>query len=78
MCCLLDLCIATVSLGSGVAVQGARQKVCCVARGWGGSSDSGLALTWVDDLHSGVGFRMLFMDDLCADLLGEDLKSERR
>lgn len=52
---------------------------CAVWQGGGGALViSGLALTWVDDLHSGVGFRMLFMDDLCADLLGEDLKSEQR
>lgn len=31
------------------------------------------ALTWVENLHGGVGVRMLFMDHLSADLLREDL-----
>lgn len=34
-------------------------------------------LTWVENLHGGVGVRMLFMDHLSADLLCEDLPGDR-
>ena len=34
------------------------------------------ALTWVENLHSGVGVRMLFMDHLSADLLSKNLPGE--
>lgn len=33
-------------------------------------------LTWVENLHGGVGVRMLFMDHLSADLLCEDLPGD--
>lgn len=35
-------------------------------------------LTWVQNLHGGVGVRMLFMDHLSADLLCEDLPGGRK
>lgn len=35
------------------------------------------ALTWVEDLHSGVGVWMLFMDHLSADLLRKNLPGDR-
>lgn len=34
------------------------------------------ALTWVEDLHSGVGVWMLFMDHLSADLLRKNLPGD--
>lgn len=34
-------------------------------------------LTWVENLHGGVGVRILFMDHLSADLLCEDLPGDR-
>lgn len=37
---------------------------------WCGAEE---ALTWVENLHSGVGVRMLFMDHLSADLLCKNL-----
>lgn len=35
------------------------------------------ALTWVENLHSGVGVWMLFMDHLSADLLCKNLPGDR-
>lgn len=35
------------------------------------------ALTWVEDLHGGVGVWMLFMDHLSADLLRKNLRGDR-
>lgn len=35
------------------------------------------ALTWVEDLHGGVGVWMLFMDHLSADLLRKNLPGDR-
>lgn len=35
------------------------------------------ALTWVEDLHGGVGVWMLFMDHLSADLLRKNLPRDR-
>lgn len=39
----------------------------------GGWCGAGEALTRVENLHRGVGVRMLFIDDLSADLLRQNL-----
>ena len=36
------------------------------------------ALTWVENLHSGIGVWMLFMDHLSADLLSKNLRGEQK
>lgn len=52
---------------------------CCAGRAGDLGEEGGAeeALTWVEDLHGGVGVWMLFMDHLSADLLRKNLPGDR-
>lgn len=69
--CLTVRCDRTVPWGMILLVGLGGQE--CVQAGrvgdLGGEGGAEQALTWVEDLHGGVGVWMLFMDHLSADLL---------
>lgn len=54
------------------------QRGYAAGRDLGGECGTEEALTWVENLHGGVGVRMLFMDHLSAYLLCKDLTGDQK